>query len=431
MKPAAITIEEELEGSAYEPVRPLAVGGMGEVHVVRRRGDPTLRVMKVVRVLDPSRADDLARRTLAEGRALRALVHPNIVQLLDVGLTAHGRPFLVTELLLGGTLKEEVDSRGPLPAGEVVDILVQALSGLDVAHARGLVHRDLKPLNIFYEQAPPNTVRRIKLLDFGIAKAVSPEAQERAGSALVATREGYFLGSPAFMAPEQAMGKPLDGRTDLYALGTVAFYLLTGRTVFRALSSDQILAAHFFVQPDPPSAHAPHVPAELDAIVLKALAKEPKDRFRSAFEMQQALMSLPVARFGETRTLRPAPEVVRAPSAADELTLLHAQHAASAEEAPKPVEPPRSPSVRAASTPGEPWRSPLPFRQSPAQPPASASAIRRARPNTALDVGADCAAYDLGAAARCDALARATWQVDSFPLGYPSVSLRSPLFHGR
>ena len=127
---------EELRGTPYAAVRKLAEGGMGEVHVVLRPPAPTEQVMKIVKLVDPSAQTDIAKRTLAEGRALRALIHPNIVELLDLGLTAQGRAFLVTELLRGHTLKEEVDKRGPLPIDEVIDIVGQILSGLDTAHSR-------------------------------------------------------------------------------------------------------------------------------------------------------------------------------------------------------------------------------------------------------------------------------------------------------
>jgi serine/threonine protein kinase len=304
---------EELRGTPYAAVRKLAEGGMGEVHVVLRPPAATEQVMKIVKLVDPIAQTDIAKRTLAEGRALRALIHPNIVELHDIGLTAHGRAFLVTELLRGHTLKEEVDKRGPLPIDEVIDIVGQILSGLDTAHSRGLVHRDLKPLNVFYCEAGANGQRTAKILDFGIAKAISEEARARAGSALVATREGYFVGSPAFMAPEQAFGGAIDARTDIYALGALTYYLLTGQIVFNAFSAEQILQAHFFKAPDAPSQHRPEVPRAVDELVLRALAKAPTDRFKSALEMQRALLQLGFrtrpASVPPVRSFRPSPAV--------------------------------------------------------------------------------------------------------------------------
>ncbi len=292
MKSSSLDILMELEGTAYAHVRPLASGGMGEVHVVRHLELREDRVMKVVRVLDPDLAETIAKRTLSEGRLLRPLRHPHIVELLDLGRTRTGRPFLVTELLHGRTLREEVLSRTTLPWQEVVEVLLHTLAGLGLAHEQGLVHRDVKPLNLFYTGTHGSPGRAIKILDFGIAKALSRDAVDRAGSAYVATREGFFLGTPAFLPPEQAVGGTVDARSDLYAVAAVGFYLLTGQLLFRALSHEKMVLAH--LQEAPPSARRwqPSVPERLDALLLKALAKMPSDRFADAAEMSAALRAL-------------------------------------------------------------------------------------------------------------------------------------------
>ena len=295
----------EITELGFDLVRPLVKGGMGEVFLVRPAGTQRPVVLKLLHEgVEPG--SDIARRTVAEGRALRALRHPNVVELLDAGVSASGRPYLLMEFLEGRTLKEEVDSRGPLPAGEVVDILCQVLSGLDAAHARGLVHRDLKPPNLFYlgEQIPseffPGTHRRVKILDFGIAKAISEAAQAAAGSKLVRTREGYFVGSPHFMAPEQAIGSAVTGSADLYAVGAVGFYLLTGRPPFKGLSIEHVLQQHLVAPPVAPSTVTPGIPQALDEVILHALLKRPEERFRTAMQMQRAL-------FDVASTLAPPP----------------------------------------------------------------------------------------------------------------------------
>jgi len=288
----AIGIEKDLQNGQYRHIRRLAEGGMGEVHVVEHRALRELRVMKILKAVGPDADEQLTKRLLAEGRSMRGMRHPNIVEVLDLGLTDSGRPYLVTERLIGNTLADEIKARGRLPFEEVIVISNGILAGLTAAHQRGIVHRDLKPANLFYLEPDARGVRGVKILDFGIAKAISEEAEERAGSALVATEAGNFAGSPPYISPEQSCGMRVDARSDLYSLGAVMVCSLTGRPPFQGTSVVEYLTAHLTEAPEAPSARVAGIPEGLDAIVLCVLAKQPAERFISAEAMLGALASL-------------------------------------------------------------------------------------------------------------------------------------------
>lgn len=271
-----VDLAAELAGTDYTHVRKLAEGGMGEVHVVRHGAAGEERVMKLVLPLPPDVAELVKKRTIAEGRMLRKLSHPHIVQLLDLGVTASGRPWLVTELLRGRTLKEEVD-RGPMRWLEVVEILRDVLGALTHAHEQGLIHRDIKPLNIFLCDPDARGKRVAKILDFGIAKLLSDEAKQQAGSAYVATQEGYFVGSPTFMAPEQ-LGGDVTPMSDLYSLAGTGVYMLTRQYPFPGSTTEEVMEGHLFKPPPDVCAVRPDVPPSLGAWLRRALAKAPAER---------------------------------------------------------------------------------------------------------------------------------------------------------
>ena len=167
-----------------------------------------------------------------EAQATSALSgHPNIVEIFDLGRTAEGRPYLAMERLVGRTLKQEVAARGALPVAEAIGLVKQLLAGLAAAHGAGLVHRDIKPDNLFLCDAGADGARRLKILDFGIVKVVS--AGKRGPRPLaIPTGEGMAIGTPRFLSPEQATGRPVDARADLYAAGCVLFWLIAGRDPF-------------------------------------------------------------------------------------------------------------------------------------------------------------------------------------------------------
>lgn len=213
-----------------------------------------------------------------EAMALASLTHPHIVTMHDL-IDFDSHFWIVMELLPGGSLADRIQSSGSLPLPDCVDIACSIASGLDYAHRQGVVHRDVKPMNIlFTDEGIP------KLADFGTAKL---------RESWIHTSEGDMLGSPAFMSPEQVTGSPVDPRTDVYCLGVSLYQMLTGKVPFDGDISS-ILAQHVNKKPDPPSSDNPAIPSGLDAVVLKMLEKAPEDRYQTCQAVIDAL--LPSAR---------------------------------------------------------------------------------------------------------------------------------------
>ena len=231
-----------------------------------------------------SDSHDYRARFLREARAVSELSHHNIATLFDYGETDEGRPFLVMELARGRTLTEMM-LKDELALGGAVEIVTAVAEALVEAHARGVVHRDIKPSNIMIDDRG-----QIKVLDFGLAKQLTkdhglssePEAQTLLSTE---TRSGVVLGTPAYLSPEQATGSAIDGRSDLFSLGTLLYEAITGKTPFVGNSFIEIAANVLHVEPAPPSRINPKVPQELDFITLKALSKKPNKRYQSAKEL--------------------------------------------------------------------------------------------------------------------------------------------------
>ena len=258
----------------YRIVTLLARGGMGDVY---RATDPRLGRDVALKTLPKAeRGDDAhaVERFLQEARITASLDHPNIVKVFDVGMSS-GRPYLVSELLDGETLRAPI-GRGPLAPADARGIAAALASGLVAAHARGLVHRDLKPENIFLTRTGT-----AKILDFGIAKLAQDPALPRG----LATLTGVILGTAGYLAPEQVKGDPVDARTDLFALGSILFELMTGQRAFAREHTIDTL--HAIVHDDPPDL-LPRGTA-LTAIVKRLLAKAPEARFQSAADLLWAL----------------------------------------------------------------------------------------------------------------------------------------------
>jgi serine/threonine-protein kinase len=259
----------------------LGSGGMGDVYLAEHR---LLKRRCALKLIRPESADNpkALARFEREVRAAARLSHPNIVEIYDYGLTQDGTFYYVMEHLRGLSLADLVERHGPLPAGRVIYLLRQACAGLAEAHAAGLIHRDLKPANIFAAHIGAR-YDVTKLLDFGLVKEV-------ALGPLGPSAPGEVMGSPLFMAPEQAMASgALDHRADLYALGAVAYFLLTGRPPFEGESVLGVLVAQARDPVVPPSRHLPDVPGDLEQVVLRCLAKGPADRYPDAEAMGQAL----------------------------------------------------------------------------------------------------------------------------------------------
>lgn len=257
-------------------------GAMGEVWAAEdATGHPVaLKIMKPAVALDAHGQ----RRFMREARALAELCHPGIVKIHDVGLTEDERPFLAMELLEGPTLAEHIDSHAPLPWARARMILVQLAEALVAAHARGVVHRDLKPSNIMLvgdDEEP-----RCKLIDFGLAR--HDPSQHDASSY---TMTGQLLGTPAYMSPEQLRGEQTDERSDVYALGCIAYELFTGQRPFGQGTPEEMFYRHLGLPaPHPTGVLAPHSyrPA-VEAILLRSLRKRPANRFQSMDELATAL----------------------------------------------------------------------------------------------------------------------------------------------
>jgi serine/threonine-protein kinase len=256
----------------------IGTGGMGEVYLAEHR---LLKRPCALKVIRPERAGD--PRSLArfehEVRATAMLSDPNTVDVYDYGRTADGTCFYVMEYLHGLTLEELVGRHGPMPPGRVIYLLRQACEALAEAHAAGLIHRDLKPANLLAARRG----RRydfVKLLDFGLVEVVG--SRHEVGP----SRERTVCGTPQFMAPEQITGdRAVDRRSDLYALGGVAYSLLTGRPPFDAATARDVMNAQVHDPAVPPSRHSPEIPPDLEDVVLRCLAKDPDRRFQSAEEL--------------------------------------------------------------------------------------------------------------------------------------------------
>ncbi len=258
--------------AGYELERELGRGGMGTVHLAR---DTRLGRHVALKLLPPELAGDVQfrERFLREQRIAASIEHPNVVPIYDAGET-DGRLYLAMRYIAGTDLKQLIEA-GALEPVRAVRIVEQVAAALDVAHARGLVHRDVKPANVLVDPSS-----HAYLCDFGLTKETA------SGSGVTAT--GQLVGTLDYLAPEQIRGGEPDGRADVYALGCVLYACLTGRPPFGGRSEAQTLWGHMQEDPAPPSSLAAGVPPELDAVVLCSLAKEPQDRYASAGELADA-----------------------------------------------------------------------------------------------------------------------------------------------
>jgi eukaryotic-like serine/threonine-protein kinase len=265
-------------------------GGMGEVWEARHRflaRPAAIKLIKpeVLSVVTKVQADVLVQRFRREARAAANLRSPHTIQLYDFGIASDGTFYYVMELLNGMDLQTLIEEHGPLPPARTIHLLRQACESLAEAHDRGLVHRDIKPANI-QVCCMGHYFDYVKVLDFGLVKHEDADARVDPGL----TAPNVVTGTPAYLSPESALGEPVDRRTDIYALGCVAYWMLTGRYVFPGEGVVQIMARHIHTPPEPPSLYSLyHIPAELDAIVLACLAKNPADRPASARELADRL----------------------------------------------------------------------------------------------------------------------------------------------
>jgi len=277
----------------YALERKIGEGGMGEVYLARHT---MLRRPTAVKLLPPERAGaETIARFEREVRETSRLSHPNTVAIYDYGRTPTGVFYYAMEYLEGLDLQRLVERGGPLPASRVVHILAQIAGALGEAHARGLVHRDVKPANVVLCDRG-GVKDTVKVLDFGLVKHVEGGSADPRH-----TDVNALVGTPTYMSPEAIRSADLiDARSDLYAVGAIGYYLLTGRHVFGASSVIEMCAAHLHEAPVAPSVRLRgEVPADLEALVLRCLAKEPSKRPGSAHELRRELLACDVGSWSE------------------------------------------------------------------------------------------------------------------------------------
>jgi len=285
----------------YDVVSILGEGGMGRVYHVRHAALDRPFAMKVLRP-ELAHEAELATRFILEAKATASVKHPNVVQITDFGRMPDGVPYFVMELLTGHTLGELIKAGGPLRAARAARILRKVAGALAAAHAAGVVHRDLKPDNVFLVGGSrditaaddPERSRSLALLSYGAdVRVVDFGAAKIVGTRRV-TRAGVVFGTPHYMSPEQASGQEIDQRADIYSLGVIMYEMFTGHVPFEADTYMGVLTQHMFVKPLPPSQVTETAKdlGALEAITLKCLEKSPDDRYASMDEVVLAIDQL-------------------------------------------------------------------------------------------------------------------------------------------
>jgi len=395
-------LEFTLDPFAPEPVDPmpgqqlgdyvvkqlLGQGGMGLVYAGEQ---PLIGKRVAIKVLRPQYAKDPKQieRLLAEARAVNAIRHRGIIDIFNFGQLPDGRHYMVMEYLEGRALDAELAERGPLPVPEVIGILDEMLAALGAGHDAGIIHRDLKPSNVFLVTQPDRS-RYVKLLDFGLAKQSSaPRASTPQ------TRRDVFVGTPEYIAPEQARAEEVGPFTDLYAAGVVTFELLTGRLPFEASTSLEWVMKHLEEPPPRPSSMREGIPPALDALVLELLTKDPRERPRAAEGVREKLAQIRLEMTAPTPVASPVPAPPKRGAKRWPWIAVAAGLAAAVAIAvgapPPPAEPPRvTVGTNSASevarveepvpTPEEPEPEPEPAPPAPAQVPPVAVAARKEAP---------------------------------------------------
>jgi hypothetical protein len=292
------------EMGSYQLGELLGRGGMGEVYKASHRMLARPAAIKLIRPEmlggnDPAVAARAIAQFRREAEAAAHLRSAHTVDLYDFGVTEDQTLYLVMEFLDGMDLESLVRQHGPMPSPRVIHVLRQVCESLEEAHARGLVHRDIKPANVHLGRVGSRE-DFVKVLDFGLVKTAAVGTAQS-----LPTIEGVIMGTPAYMAPEMALGDPVDGRADLYALGCVAYYLLTGQQVFTGDTVLKVITQHLQAVPVPPSARTElPIPATLERLVLACLAKKAEERPQSARQLAQSLDAIDGMTWGDEEAHR-------------------------------------------------------------------------------------------------------------------------------
>lgn len=275
-------IERLCEHTPYRAQRFLGRGGMGQVWVVRHEFLGSDFALKILHPRFGTRPHVIDRLRL-EAQLTAMLDHPNVVPVVDFWVATEGQACLVMELLTGRTLGAELKERRQLPVNEALELGVQLLSGLGAAHQQGVIHRDVKPDNIFLHDLP-GIPRRARLLDFGLARAMKDSGDFSVAPAMQPTRTGAVLGTPRYRSPEATRGESLDRRTDIYSVGVILYEALTDRGPFDFISQQ--------AAPAVPSSLVGSIPTACDNALLRALSFNPAERYQDVADFEAALRPL-------------------------------------------------------------------------------------------------------------------------------------------
>jgi serine/threonine-protein kinase len=268
---------------SYEVTRLLGEGGMGRVYEARHTRLRGKRFAVKFLYPDLARQPEVVTRFQREAEAASAIAHPNVVEVLDVNVTPEGQPYIVAELLQGEELGEYLERARKLPVADAVRVVRQICKALGAAHESGVIHRDVKPENVFLTGDVSRLENStVKVIDFGISKVA-----QAGGEAL--TKTGVVMGTPDYMAPEQARGDRVDARADVYAVGAILYRVLTGKKPFEGLDAMATLTAVLVQEPGRPTLVNPDVPLALELVIQRAMAKDPKDRYPSMHELDREL----------------------------------------------------------------------------------------------------------------------------------------------
>ena len=369
--PAADGAEASLVGEVldgrYKVVKKLGEGGMGEVYAAEHIHIEKKVAIKLLRPEIVSNQEAVTRFR-QEARSASSIGHRNIIGIDDFGQLKDGRIYLCMELLAGAPLNDMI--KDPLPADRLLNILIQTGHGLAAAHAKGIIHRDMKPENIFVTRGPGGEDIP-KLLDFGIAKVAGQDGQNNL------TRTGTIFGTPFYMAPEQAMGQGVDGRVDIYAMGVICYEVFSGSLPFQGESFMGILTQHITTEPEPVAQRAAKagrtLPAGLPEVIAKAMAKDPDKRYRTMDEFVNALIGVyrTIAGAGMSTYMEAfAPATGMMPAAPSPPGSSPAMMPPGSSPAMMPPGAASAPTMMAGGVPGVPSPTPPPYGSAGYPPPS-------------------------------------------------------------